>query len=201
MRAFVMLATKPKWYAVWAKAKHEHIAAANLDRNLNLETFLPRLQFKKITRRGPREVTEPLFPGYLFVRCVLEDWMSDIQHTGGVNRLVQFGGRIPSIADSVIEELQRHFESGKVVLADDPLRPGDEVTVAHGAFAGMNASVLRNSPPRRRIQILLEILGRPATVEVERYMISPRRNTIALLVPFLAVVPSAAKVSACSARA
>lgn len=181
-----MFTPDAKWYVVWTKSKHEHVAATNLGRNLNLNTFLPRLQFKKATRRGLRQFTEPLFPGYLFVQCVLPESLCEIQHTGGVNRFVQFGDRIPPVADAVIEELQAHFQTGTVVVEDDPLRPGDEVTVAQGAFAGMNARVLRNAPPRRRIQLLLEILGRPATVEVERHMVTPKRNAVADLVPFLA---------------
>lgn len=190
----------PKWYVAWTKPKHEHIAAANLIRNLQLEVFFPRLQFKKATRSGMREVTEPLFPGYLFVRCQLEERGIEIQHVGGVNRLVQFGDRIPAIPDLVIEELQRHFQSGKVVVTADPLLPGDEVTVTHGAFAGMCASVLRNVSAKKRVQILLEILGRPAMVEVDRHVVTSKRNTMADLVPFLAADSSWQQTPACRSR-
>jgi len=75
------------------KPKHEHIAAANLRKNLGLDVFSPRLRLEKLTRRGLVSVTEPLFPCYIFVRCVLEERFSDIQHTVGVNRLVNFGGK------------------------------------------------------------------------------------------------------------
>ena len=178
----------PAWYVARTKPKHEHIAMANLARNLELEVFLPRLQFAKATRRGVREVIEPLFPGYLFVRCVLAEWITDIQHTGGVNRLIQFGDKIPTIADAVITGLRVHFKEHEVIAARDAILPGDEVTVAEGAFAGMNASVLQTFPPRRRIQILLDILGRPTKVEVDRQVVTSKRNTVANMVPCLAVV-------------
>ena len=184
----VMSAPTPAWFAAWTKPKHEHIAAANLARSLALEVFLPRLQFKKATRRGWMQVTEPLFPGYLFVRCVIEDRINEIQHTTGVKRMLRFGGKFPPIADPIIEELQKHFEGDCVVKVEDPLSAGDEVTVAGGPFAGMSASVLRVLPAKERVQILLEILGRPTVVEVGRYLVTVKRSSMAVVVPFLAAL-------------
>jgi transcriptional antiterminator RfaH len=178
----------PTWFAAWTKPKHEHIAAANLARSLGLEVFLPRLQLKKVTRRGWMRVTEPLFPGYLFVRCVLEDRINDIQHTTGVKRMLQFGGKFPAIPNPVIEELQKHFEGDSVVKVEDPLSAGDEVTVASGPFAGMSAYVLRTLPAKERVQILLEILGRPTAVEVGRQLLTVKQSSLAVTVPFLAAI-------------
>lgn len=180
----------PSWFSAWTKPKHEQIAAAGLRRNLGLEVFLPQLQFKKVTRAGWKRVTEPLFPGYIFVRCVVEERINEIQYLNGIKRLVQFGGKIPSIPDQIIAELQRHFQQNSVVTVEDALSPGDEVNVAGGAFAGMDACVLRTLPAKQRVQILLEILGRPTIVEMGRHLLVARRNTLADLVPFLAVAPS-----------
>jgi transcriptional antiterminator RfaH len=189
----------PAWFSVWTKPKHEHIAAAGLRRNLGLELFLPRLHFKKATRRGWQQVTEPLFPGYIFVHCIMEDRIHDIQYTNGVKRIVQFGGKIPPVPDSVIQELQNHFGSSFVVAIGDALSPGDTVSVASGAFAGMDACVLRMLPAKQRVQILLEILGRPTAVEVARHLLVSQRNTLTTVAPFLAAVsdqsrPSAARI-------
>ena len=184
-----MLILKPTWFAAWTKPKHEHIAAANLCRTVGLEVFLPRLQHKKMTRSGWRQMMEPLFPGYLFVRCVIDERINEIQHTTGIKRLLQFGGKIPPIPDPVIEELQKHFQADSVVKVEDSLLPGEEVTVAGGPFAGMNACVLRTLPAKARVQVLLEILGRSTAVEVERNLVTVKRDCLADLVPFLAIVP------------
>ena len=122
----------PAWFSVWTKPKHEHIAAAGLRRNLGLDVFLPRLQFKKATRSGWRQVTEPLFPGYLFIHCLIEDRIHEVQYTNGVKQIVQFGGKIPPVPDSVIQDLQKHFGSGSVVTIGDSLSPGDAVSVTGG---------------------------------------------------------------------
>ena len=176
----------PAWYCARTKPKHEHIAAANLRKNLNLEVFHPRLRVERSTQRGMVRVIESLFPCYLFILCVVEDKQDEIQHCTGISSLVHFGFNIPQVAHSIIEELKACFEFDELMTVDNPLAPGDEVTVAGGAFSGMQAYVLRNIPARSRVQILLDILGRPTQVEVGRNAVVPVKNTLADLAPVLA---------------
>ena len=181
-----MQAMQPAWYSVRTKPKHEHIATANLRRHLGLAVFFPRLRLEKVTRRGLVRVTEPLFPCYIFVRCIVEERVNEIQHLSGVSRLVSFGGRHPHVPDPIIEELQACFAQEELIAVESRLVPGDEVTVAVGAFAGMSAQVLKSLPAKKRVQILLDILGRPTTVEVGSEAVMLKKNTVADLAPFLA---------------
>ena len=174
------------WYCARTKPKNEHIAAANVRKRLNLEVFHPRLRIERATRRGVVRVIEPLFPGYIFVRCVIEDRLSEIQYTDGISSLVRFGQRIPTVPDAIIEELRECFEAEEPMLVEDRLSPGDEVVVGDGAFAGMRAFVLCVMPARRRVQVLLDILGGPTPVEVDRSSLVRERNTVADRAPVLA---------------
>lgn len=174
------------WYSARTKPKHEHIAAANLRKQLELEVFLPRVRQDKMTRRGMVRVVEPLFPCYLFVRCIIEESLNGIQHASGVSKIVNFGGKIPQVPDLVVQELQECFGLDDVITVEGQLAPGDEVTVAGGAFAGMSARVLKSLPARKRVQILLDILGRTTPVEVERDAVILKRNSLADLAPILA---------------
>jgi transcriptional antiterminator RfaH len=174
------------WYCVRTKPKHEHIAAANLARQLALEIFCPRLRLERTTRRGLVRVLEPLFPCYLFVRCVLEDKLDDLRYTNGVCSLVNFGGRVATVPDDVVDGLRSYFADDAIMAIKDEIQPGAEVIVAGGAFEGMRASVLRILPARQRVQVLLEILGRPTAVEVERACVALERNNLADRVPFMA---------------
>jgi len=173
------------WYCVRTKPKHEHIAAATLRKNMELETFLPRLRIERPTRRGPVRSIEPLFPCYVFVHCVIEERLDEIKHANGISGVVHFGGKIPVIADSIIEELQNCFEADELMTVEHRLTPGCEVSVAGGAFDGMRAHVLRNMPAKRRVQILLDFLGQPTPVEVDRNSVVVE-NTVAHLAPILA---------------
>lgn len=175
----------PAWYTVRTKPKHEHIAAANLRRQLVITVFFPRIRLEKATRRGRVKVVEPLFPCYIFVHCVVEERLTEIQHVSGINRLVKFGDKFPPVADAIIEELQTYFEADDLITIESRLQPGDEITVASGAFAGMSAQVLKTLPAKKRVQILLDILGRPATVEVGSEAVILKKNTLAELAPCL----------------
>lgn len=176
----------PAWYCARTKPKHEHIAAANLRKNLNLEVFHPRLRIERATRRGVVRVSEPLFPGYLFFRCLIDEKLDEIQRTSGVSTVVHFAHRIPKIADAVIEELKECFEGGETMTVEDRLSPGDEVIVAEGAFRGMSAFVLRVMPARKRVQVLLDVLGRPTPAELDENSVVIEDNGVANLVPMLA---------------
>ena len=174
------------WYCARTKPKHEHIATANVRRHLALPVFFPRIRLEKPTRRGVVRVMEPLFPSYIFVRCIVQERVSELQHVSGISRLVQFGGQYPPVADAILEELQAYFGADDLIAVEPRLVPGAEVTVAVGAFAGMSAQVLKNLPAKKRVQILLDILGRPTTVEVGSETVLVKNNTVADWAPFLA---------------
>lgn len=61
----------PSWFCVRTQPRHGHIAASGLRRSLDLEVLLPRVRFKRQTRKGVARVTEALFLNYLFARL---DW-------------------------------------------------------------------------------------------------------------------------------
>jgi transcriptional antiterminator RfaH len=181
-----MQLSSPAWYCARTKAKHEHIAAANLRKNLQVEVFHPRLRVERATQRGIVRVIEPLFPCYIFIRCVLESKLAEIQHTSGVSGLIRFGEKIPQIDDARIEELQECFTAEEPMDVESRLAPADEVRIADGVFAGIRAFVLRVMPARMRVQVLLDILGRPTPVEVDRASVILERNSLADLAPILA---------------
>jgi transcriptional antiterminator RfaH len=174
------------WYCARTKPKHEHIAAATLRKSVGVEAFLPRLRIERATRRGAVRTVEPLFPCYLFVHCVLEEKMDEIKHSNGMGGLVKFGGKIPVVDDAIIEELQDCFENDEPMTVENRLTPGSEVSVAGGAFDGMRAHVLRNMPAKQRVQVLLDILGQPTPVEVDRTAVVVMENTVAQMAPVLA---------------
>jgi transcriptional antiterminator RfaH len=181
-----MQANQLEWYCVRTKPKHEHIAAGNVRKHLALQVFHPQLRVERHTRRGIARVTEPLFPGYIFVRCVLAESLDAIRYAYGVHTVVHFGDIVPVIADCVIEELRGCFPAEEPVMVNDPLEPGLGVVLNGGAFAGMQACVLRVLPARQRVQVLLDILGRSTEVEVDRFFVTSETNTLADRLPFLA---------------
>jgi transcriptional antiterminator RfaH len=175
------------WYCARTKPKHEHIAAANLRKKLGVEVFNPQLRLEKATRRGVVRITDPLFPCYIFVRCDLESRQTEIRYANGVSTLVHFGLQVPPVPDAIIKELQTYFDGAEPLVVEDRLDPGSEVVMTDGAFAGMSAVVLRVLPARQRVQLLLDLLGRPTKIEVDRNSVLLEGNPLAHRVPVLAM--------------
>lgn len=186
-----MQISNPAWYCARTKPKHEHIAAANVSKKLGLEVFHPRLRMERATRRGVIRVVEPLFPCYIFIRCILENRLDEIRHITGISSLVHFGRKIPAVPDSAIEELKQCFESEQPMIVQDGVVPGAEVTIVEGAFFGFTGMVVRALSAGQRVQILLDFLGRVTLTEVDRKSLKLENRRVADLLPLLATTDPA----------
>jgi transcriptional antiterminator RfaH len=186
---------KSAWYCARTKPKHEHIAAANVGRRLGLEVFHPRLRLERATRRGVVHVVEPLFPCYIFVRCILENCLDEIRHVTGISSLVHFGYKIPAVPDAAIVEFKQCFESEEPMLVEDGVIVGAEVRIADGVFMGFSGMVVRALSASQRVQILLDFLGRITLAEVDRKSLRVENRRIADLLPLLATPCSSDPVS------
>jgi transcriptional antiterminator RfaH len=177
---------KPAWYCARTKPKHEHLAAANVSKKLGLEVFHPRLRMERVTRRGMMRVVEPLFPCYIFIRCILENRLDEVRHITGISSLVHFGHKIPPVPDAAIEELRQCFESEEPMAVGHGIIPGAEVTIAEGVFMGFSGMVVRALSAGQRVQILLDFLGRITLAEVDRKSLKVENRRVADVLPLLA---------------
>src|SRR5215831_11218137 len=87
------------WFCVRTHTKHEHIAAAQLRLEPDIEVFLPRIRYRRSTRLGPAWVTEALFKDYLFARFDLCSALRRVQHSRAVRAVVHFGSRWPTVPE------------------------------------------------------------------------------------------------------
>lgn len=156
----------PAWFCLRAQPKHEHIAAGHLRLLRGVEVFLPRLRFRRKTRRGAVWFTEALFPGYLFARF---DWSRNLRavhHASGVRGVIHFGERWPTVPDAVMADLQQLFGGEQLHVIPEVPVVGDAVDIAGGAFHGLQAVVTQVMPGRERVLVLLDFLGRQTAVEL-----------------------------------
>jgi transcriptional antiterminator RfaH len=160
------------WFCLQGLPKREHIAAARLRKDAKLEVFLPRIRYRRPTCHGPAWVTEALFPGYLFARFDVFLFRL-VQATPGVRCVVHFGTHWPTIPEQVIAELRTGLGNEEIRVLSQDVQPGETVEVADGAFAGLQATVSRVMPGRRRVSVLLDFLGRQTAVELDPSQLVP----------------------------
>jgi len=150
-----------KHYVVQTKACHEAIVHAGLmAKGFSSQNFI--VIYEGRLGRGKRyTVTEPLFPGYVFVKFDRADpsWRK-IASVRGVVRLLGDDAEHPTaIPDEVIDELVARFSAGEFRQRSksEQITAGEEVMIEHGAFAGHvgTCTVARGD----RLRVLLNFMG------------------------------------------
>lgn len=166
------------WYALRSQLKREPLAAAVLHEFDGVESYCPRIRYRRKTRSGWQWITEALFPGYLFARFEMVASRRRVQSAQGVRGLVEVGGKCPKIPDALIIELQEHVaDSIQPLQIEEPaVRAGEPVEITSGPFAGMLAVVKQVIPSKERVAILLDFLGRELQAELPASELVPHRT-------------------------
>jgi len=152
------------WFAVCTRHQHEKTVARNLEYR-EFEVFLPLYKARHRWKDRIKEVSLPLFPGYLFVREGFKRWLA-ILTTPGVSSIVSCGDQPVAIPFSEIEGVRRIVESTLRVEPHPFLKSGDWVRVKHGPIAGVEGILLRQKNFARLV-LSVEMLGKSAAVEVD----------------------------------
>ncbi len=153
------------WFCLRSHQKREHIAAEHLRRMGDVEVFNPRMRFTRQTRFGPVEVTESMFPNYLFARFDWQLALARVHFAPGVSGVVHFGSKWPTVPDRAIEEVRAELGGDGARAVPMQLAPGDAVDVVEGAFHGLQAIVSQVMPGKHRVLVLMDFLGRQTMVE------------------------------------
>ena len=160
------------WYCVRTKPKREHIAARALNQIEGVQSFCPRLRYRKATRRGKVWWVEAMFPGYIFGFFSREQNERNVVHTHGVMTILKFGDYMPEIPSSFIADLTQQMQElnegdDDIMTLEPSVNEGDEVEIAHGAFQGFQGTVIEVMPAQERVKLLTEFLGNRQVVETD----------------------------------
>ncbi|QJX01463.1 transcriptional activator RfaH [Alcanivorax sp. IO_7] len=121
------------WYVVQCRANQNFRAQENLE-NQGFTCFQPRIRVEKLHAGRRTHRTEPLFPGYLFIR--FEEYgpsWHTVRSTRGVNKLVAFGERPARVPGSVVEALMQSSQARERGEDAEPaIRPGDRLRIERG---------------------------------------------------------------------
>lgn len=131
-----------------------------------LEVFCPFIRFERARTSGRVWVREAMFPGYVFAQMTYATQHRQVQATGGVTKIVNFGGRPAVVSRNIIAELRQAVKDEETIEIPSTVGVGEEVNVVDGPFRGLRAVVTRVLPARERVAVLLEVLGMEREVEV-----------------------------------
>ena len=171
MSKYATLKETERWLVAYTKPRLEQVALQNLERQ-HFEAYLPLYKKFKSTETGPVPVLEPMFSRYIFFRpSTPQQSIETVRSTKGISHIVRFGFELGIVSADMVASL-REFEvsQNQATLQEmSNFKVGQKVKLKHvalGAFEGLIQSV-----SKKRVVVLLEILGRETLVQMEHHQI------------------------------
>ena len=161
------LSDQAAWYVIHTRPKCEHLAAGLMLGLPDVETYCPRIKFQRNTKRGKVWFVEALFPSYFFARFVPAVSIRAVKHSQNVIRVVDFGGQMSPVADSVIQMIREEMDGQVIKEIHIGVKVGDMVELTDGLAGGLKGIVNSVLSGDDRVKILMEFLGRESLVEVK----------------------------------
>ncbi len=155
------------WFALYVQVNHEREVTKRLEQK-EINAFLPLMERWSKRQDRRKKISVPLFPGYLFIRTVLDNPTHvHILKTPGALVLIGNSEGPVAIPPHQIESLQTLLNSPRPILPNPYLKEGDWVQVIRGPLAGCMGILLRQNPKKGRLIVSVDIICRSVSVELD----------------------------------
>ena len=149
----------------------ETLAAESLKQLPGVEVFYPQANFTKKTLSNSRVIQRALFPSYVFIRFDPVCSMRAANYCQGVAYIVRHGIEPVEVNPAIIGELKSIMSNDVLEMPHSKPTIGQSVNVLHDLFEGDQATVAKLIPEKKRVQVLLEILGTPCHIEINEELV------------------------------
>lgn len=158
------------WFAIQVRSRWES-STAELLCGKGYITLSPTYQTKRNWSGRLREVSAPLFPGYIFCRFEVQKRLP-VLLTPGVIGVVS-RGRIPiPVEESEIAAIQTVVASGMHAEPWPYLEIGQRIRIEKDALAGLEG-ILVQFKGNHRIVVSVSLLQRSVALEIDRSNVTP----------------------------
>lgn len=152
------------WFAAYTRPHHEKTVAVSLDRR-GFETLYPSYRVASRWKDRVKQIELPLFPGYVFVRCVPARRLPVLQ-TPGLLHLVHDDAGPIAVPEFEITNLRLALSDRARIEPAPFLNVGERVRVHSGVMAGLEG-ILVAKKNSLRVIISVEMLAGSAAVELD----------------------------------
>jgi len=159
-----------QWYALVVKPNHEKAVFEHLSVSA-YEAVLPLYRSRRRWSDRVKEVTLPLFPGYVFCRFSYRSRVR-VLRIPSVRSVVAAGSEPAPIPDWEIEAIQAVIRSGLPVKPWPFLKVGQRVVVTAGPLRGVEG-ILVEFRKTWQVIVSVELLQRSVATEVDLDSVSP----------------------------
>jgi len=170
-----------RWFVVHTQSGYENKVKQNLQTRtavLNLEDrileiVIPMEDVVEFRNGKKVNVSKKMFPGYLLVRCFLDDasWAA-IRDTPGIVNFVGAGGKPSPLSRKEVENFlyvpdETKSDAPKKTRARLGFEINETVRVKEGPFADFSGAIVEINEDQLKVKVLVDIFGRETPVELE----------------------------------
>jgi transcription antitermination factor NusG len=160
--------TREAWYALWTHSHCEQLVHDQLAHQ-GLTAFLPKIDVWSRRRGERRRIQVPMFPGYLFLRHVMDKAAYvQVMNVRGLARVLGARcDRLEEIPDEEIESVRRVVEAHGAALPHAYLKEGQRVRITRGPLEGLEGILTRDRSRTGLFVISVHLLRRSVAVIID----------------------------------
>jgi transcriptional antiterminator NusG len=171
-----------RWYVIHSYAGYENKVKSNIESRIVsmhiedriYEVVIPMEDVVEFKNGKKVVVQKKVFPGYLLVRCELDDdsW-SVVRNTPGVTGFVGPGTKPTPLSRREVEGILQVVPAAGGAEQAKRSRPrlayelGESVRVREGPFADFSGQIAEINEDQLKLKVLVNIFGRETPVELE----------------------------------
>ena len=170
-----------RWCVVHTQSGYENKVKQNLETRTSsmnledriLEIVIPMEDVVEFRNGKKVNVSKKMFPGYLLVRCFLDDasWAA-IRDTPGIVNFVGAGGKPSPLSRKEVENFlyvpdETKPDAPKKTRARLGFEINETVRVKEGPFADFSGAIVEINEDQLKVKVLVDIFGRETPVELE----------------------------------
>jgi len=153
------------WHAVYLRSRTEKKVYEELLYK-RIECYLPLRSSKRIWSDRVKIITEPILPGYIFVRISLSEYY-DVLITNGVLKYICFDNKPAVVSDYQINLLKLFVEhlNGQIEVSSERIRKGNFVKIMNGPLKNVVGEVMETRG-KRHLLLRFDQLGYTLQVDL-----------------------------------
>jgi transcriptional antiterminator NusG len=170
-----------RWYVVHTQSGYEKKVKQNLEARIAsmgmeehiYEVVIPMEEVVEYKNGKKVTVQKKVFPGYLLVRCLLDDdsWYV-VRNTPGIVNFIGHGGKPSPLSRREVETFLGVKEEGKEAPTKQrrarlDYELGETVRVREGPFADFSGEIVEINEDQATLKVLVNIFGRETPVGLE----------------------------------
>jgi transcription antitermination factor NusG len=163
-----------QWSVLWTHSNTERRVEEQL-RGKGFDTFLPMVKSWSRRRGAQLPILLPMFPGYVFVRQVVDkrSYIELLKARGVVKVLGERWDSPAAVPDDEIETIRRVAGADVPVFPYPFLREGQRVRIVDGPLEGLEGILIATKPEKGLLVVSVDLLRRSVAVGVESTQVRP----------------------------